>query len=62
MHSFVDRWPNVYIAKTAAQATKEETSDPIDPTKEPPKNVSGKEVGGGEGEVRRCGGQDDEEV
>ena len=32
------KW-NTFIAMTAAQATEEETSDPTDPTIEPPKKV-----------------------
>ena len=32
------KW-NLFIAKSAAQATEEETDDPTDPTKEPPKKV-----------------------
>ncbi|KAE8805317.1 Disease resistance protein RPM1 [Hordeum vulgare] len=32
------KW-NLFIAKTAIQVNKEETSDPIDPTQEPPKKA-----------------------
>ena len=32
------KW-NLFIAKTIAQGTKEEISDPTDPTKEPPMKV-----------------------
>src|SRR4051812_18872347 len=59
------KW-NLFIAKTAAQANAKETGDPTNPTQELSKkvriNLRGEEVGGGEGEARRCGGQADGEV